>query len=203
MSLNICNAYEDIVILVASGAASPEEANRAQAHLDGCGTCRAELERLRGIISAIEQASSPISRSAVPESLHARLMTRLRAEPAGCPARTIVPFWLESLRSRCLSRPGAWSMAAVSVVTVTILFTVWRFGANQSVVQLGKLATARDSDSTGANNSHEEPAGPAELRQALSRSFEDFETALRLNDHLVGMREPMVVPSKSRTAELQ
>jgi anti-sigma factor RsiW len=203
MSLNFCNAYEDILILVASGTASAEEANRAQAHLDGCGNCRRELERLRGMISAIDQACSPISNSTAPQSLHADLMTRLRVETAGWPKRTTVPFWIEPLQSWCLWRRTAWRWAALSIVIVAIAFTVWRFGLNQSVVQSGKFAAGRDGNSVRVNSNQGEPAGPVELRLALSRSFEDFEMALRLNDQLFAMREPMVVPSKSRSAELQ
>jgi anti-sigma factor RsiW len=203
MSLNFCNAYEEILILVASGAATAEEANRARAHLDGCGTCRSELERLRRMISVIEQASSPISRSAAPESLHARLMTHLRAETVGLPKRTTVPLWLEPLRSWRLSRQVVWGMAALSVVTVGILFTVWRFSVGQSVIHSGKLGAALDSNSPRLPSSGSEAAGPAELRLALSRSFEDFEMALRLNDQVFAMREPMVVPSKSRSVELR
>jgi hypothetical protein len=201
MSLNFCNAYEEVLILVASGAASAEEANHAQAHLDGCGTCRAELERLRGMISAIEQASSPISRSAAPKSLHARLMTRLRAETVGSPKRSTVPLWLEPQRSRRLSRRIAWSMAALSVVTVSILFTVWRFSVDQIVIHPGKLGAALDSNSPRVHGSGSEAVGPTEFRLALSRSFEDFEMALRLNDQVSAMREPMVVPSKSRSVD--
>jgi hypothetical protein len=203
MSLNFCNAYEEILILVASDAATAEEANRAHAHLDGCGTCRAELERLRQMISAIEQGSSPVSRCAAPESLHAGLMTRLRAETVGLPKRMTVPFRLEPLRSSCFSRRAAWGVAALIVVTVTLLFTVWRFSLNQSAVQSGKFAGPRDGNSTRATTTRAEAAGPAELRLALSRSFEDFEMALRVNDQLFAMREPMVVPSKARALELR
>jgi anti-sigma factor RsiW len=203
MSLNFCNAYEEILILVASGAATAEEANRARAHLDGCGTCRSELERLRRMISVIELRSSPIARSAAPESLHAGLMTRLRAETAGGPKRTTVLFRLEPLRSWCLSRRAVWSIAALIVVAASILGIVWRFSLNQRVIQSGKFAAARDGNSTRANSSREEPEGPAELRLALSRSFEDFEMALRLNDQLSALREPMVVTSRSRSVELR
>jgi hypothetical protein len=203
MNSNSCNAYEEALILMASGAASVEEANRAQAHLDGCGTCRAELERLREIISAIEQGASPVCRSAAPESLHPRLLMRLRAETAGRPERRIVPFRMEPLRSWCLSRKVTWGMAALSIVTVTILILVWRVGVNQRVVQSGKFAAVRGGKAARVNSSLSEPEGPAELRLALSRSFEDFELALRLNDQIFAMREPMVVPSKSRSAELR
>jgi hypothetical protein len=204
MSLNFCNAYEEILILVASGAATAEEANRARAHLDGCGTCRSELERLRRMISVIEPRSSPISRSAAPQSLHAGLMTRSRAEPPGGLKRTTVLLWLEPLRSWCLSRRAAvWSIAALIVVTASILGIVWRLSLNQGVNQSGKFAAARDHNSTRANSSRGEPEGPAELRLALSRSFEDFEVALRLNDQLSALREPMVVPSNSRSVELR
>jgi anti-sigma factor RsiW len=203
MSLNFCNAYEDILILVASGAASAEEANRAQAHLDACGHCRRELERLRGMISAIDQACSPIPSSTAPQSLHANLMRRLRVETAGWPKRTTAPFWMEPLQSWCLWRRAAWRRAALSIVTVAIAFTVWHFGVNQSVVQSGKSADGRHDNLVRVNSNQGEPAGPVELRLALSRSFEDFEMALRQNDQLLATREPMVVPSKSRSAELQ
>jgi len=130
-------------------------------------------------------------------------MTCLRAETPGCPERTTLPFWIQPLRLWWLSSRAAWGMAALSVVTVTILFTIWRFGVSQGVVQPGKPGAARAGDSTRVNSNRGEPVEPAELRLALRRSFEDFELALRLNDQLLSVRDPMVVPSQSRAAELR
>jgi len=102
-----------------------------------------------------------------------------------------------------LMATSPWRRAALSIVTVAIAFTVWHFGVNQSVVQSGKSADGRHDNLVRVNSNQGEPAGPVELRLALSRSFEDFEMALRQNDQLLATREPMVVPSKSRSAELQ
>lgn len=97
--------YRDQLGLLAEGVLSPAEARELTTHVDGCATCRAELEGLRAVKAALAADASldrglPISSDA----LRTRVLAQIRAEAA-------VP-----------ARPRAWSfvpvLGALSLVAV-------------------------------------------------------------------------------------
>src|SRR4051812_25626407 len=88
MSRQICKKYEEALILAACGVADAAILNSLRGHLEECEACRTELDRLRRILSVIEDDSAA-GRMASTQGLHAGLMKRLRAEPqkeAECPS---------------------------------------------------------------------------------------------------------------------
>ena len=200
MSPPICKRYEETLILVASGVADAAAAEFLRAHLQECETCRTELDRLRRILSAIKDDSASAG-MAPPQTLHAGLMKRLRAEAQEQAESPRAISWAEALRSWLRLRRRAWGLFALGAVGVVILLTVrWvgEHGKNNS----GNLATGHDDISGKLDRLAGQAAGPAELRRSLVHSFEDFEIVLRRNDRLLAMREPVAVPSNARPTEV-
>jgi len=123
MSLQICKEHEEALILVASGIGDAAASELLHAHLDECETCRTELDRLRRILSAIKDDSAA-ARMTPPQTLHADLMKRLRAEaqePAEGPQAI---SWAEALKSWLRLKRRAGALFALGAVGMVILLTV-------------------------------------------------------------------------------
>ena len=199
MSLQICKEHEEALILVASGIADPAASELLRAHLDECETCRTELDRLRCILSAIKEDSAAASMTP-PQTLHADLMKRLRADAQEQAEGPQAISWTEALKSWLRLRRRAGALFALGALGMVILLTV-RWRGEGGKINSGDLAKRHDDKPTELDRFVGQPAGPAELRRSLVHSFEDFEIVLRRNDRLLAMREPVAVPSNARPAE--
>jgi hypothetical protein len=199
MSLQICKEHEEALILEASGIGDAAASELLRAHFDECETCRTELDRLRRILSAIKDDSAA-ARMTPPQTLHADLMKRLRAEAQEQAEGPQAISWAEALKSwlRLKRRVGA--LFALGAVGMVILLTV-RWAGEGGKINSGGLAKRRHDKPGELDRFAGQPAGPAELRRSLLHSFEDFEIVLRRNDRLLAMREPVAVPSNARPAE--
>jgi len=199
MTLPICKKHEDSLILVASGVADAGTAKFLRDHLEECETCRAELDRLKRILSAIENEHSASARMTPPHTLHAGLMKRLRAEAQEQAERPRAVSWAETLKSLLQSRRRAWAFA-LGAMGVVILLTL-RWVGEGGKIDSGGLGKGHDDKPGEVDRFAGQLAGPAELRRSLVHSFEDFEIILRRNDRLLAMREPVAVPSNARPPE--
>jgi hypothetical protein len=200
MSLPICKKYEETLVLVASGVADAAAAEFLRAHLQECETCRAELDRLRRMLSAMKDDSASAG-MAPPQTLHTGLMKRLRAEAQEQAESPRAISWAEAFKSWLHLRRRAWGLFALGAAGVVILLTI-RWVREDGKINSGDLPTRHDDRRAELARLAGQPAGPAELRRSLVHSFEDFEIVLRRNDRLLAMREPVAVPSNARPAEV-
>ena len=200
MSLATCKEHEETLILMASGVANAAPADGLRAHLEECEPCRAELDRLKRILHAIEKEHSASARMTPPQTLHTRLMKRLRAEAQVQAEGAQAISWTEVLKSWLLLRRRAWALFVLGTVGVVMLLTL-RWIGEGGKVDSGGLVARHDDNPSELVRLARQPAGPAELRRSLVHSFEDFETVLRRNDRLLAMREPVAVPSNVRPAD--
>jgi hypothetical protein len=202
MSQQICKVHEETLILVAAGVADAGSAGLLRAHVEECETCRAELERLKRILSAIGKEDLASAKMAPPQSLHTDLMKCLRAEPREQAETPRAITWVEGLKSLLRSRRTAWGLVALGAVGVVILLPA-RWVRTDGRINSGGLATSHNDKPSELKRFGGQPAGPAELRRSLVHSFEDFEFVLRRNDRLLAMREPLAVPSNARPDKLE
>src|ERR1044071_8259253 len=124
MTLPICKKHEESLILVASGVADAGTTEFLRAHLEECETCRAELDRLKRILSAMEQEHSASARMTPPQTLHPGLMKRLRAEAHEQPEGPTSISWADALKSWLQSRRRAWAIFALGAMGAVILVTL-------------------------------------------------------------------------------
>jgi len=116
------------------GKLEPEEAERFEAHLDGCADCRRHLEELGGLPALLAQAAPA---TPVPEGLRARTLTavRERAAEAGV-AEAPVPLRRAWWRRR-------WVLVAVAaalVVALAVPGALLVFGGGGEVTRLTLVA---------------------------------------------------------------
>ena len=198
MSRQICKKYEETLILAASGVADAATLNSLRGHLEECEACRTELDRLRRILSFIEDDSAA-GGMACRQGLHAGLMKRLRAEPQKEAERPSGMSWARMLSWLRLSVTARVLLAIGAVGIVMLLIVRWagEGGRNNS----GSLATKAENQPAELDLFAGEPAGPAELRRSLVHSLEDFEVVLRRNDRASARRDPVAVPANARPVE--
>jgi hypothetical protein len=135
--------------------------------------------------------------------LHAGLMARLRSESGDQPEPTRWPFWFEALESWISSPRGAWGLVAAGVTAVLVLLAVQWIGTGKGVAPSGRATIASNGGAPSVQRAETEPASPAEFRRALVSSLEDFEIALRRNDHLLATREPIATPLREVSTEIR
>jgi anti-sigma-K factor RskA len=116
------------------GKLEPEEAERFEAHLDGCADCRRHLEELGGLPALLAQAAPA---TPVPEGLRAQTLTavRERAAEAGV-AEAPVPLRRAWWRRR-------WVLVAVAaalVVALAVPGALLVFGGGGEVTRLTLVA---------------------------------------------------------------
>jgi hypothetical protein len=196
MNMQICKEHEEALILMASGIGDASASKLLCAHIDECEPCRTELDRLRRILSAIEDDSTA-ARMPPPQTLHVGLMKRLRAEAQEQAEGPRAISWVEAIKFWVPLRRRAWALFALGAVGVVILLTV-RWVGQGGKINSRSLAKRGDDKPGELDRLAGQPAGPAELRRSLVHSFEDFETVLRGNDRVLAMREPVAVPSNAR-----
>jgi len=197
MSPQICKKYEETLILTASGVADAATLNSLRGHLEECEVCRMQLDRLRRILSVIEDDSA--ARMARTQGLHAGLMKRLRAEPQKEAERPSGMSWAQMLSWLRLSVTARvlFAIGAVGIVMLLIVRWAGEGGRNDS----GNLAANAENKPAELDFFAGEPAGPAELRRSLVHSLEDFEVVLRRNDRASARRDPVAVPANARPVE--
>ncbi len=113
-----CDETREALPLLALGAVDGEEAGELRAHLESCAECRRELRELEAVASAI---ALTVPGTRAPESLRARVLTRVHAEhgeraagtlaAAGVSARVGWPRWWSRRRLW-------WATGAVAAVVV-------------------------------------------------------------------------------------
>ena len=111
--MNACTDHQQLIALVASGAAEEGDRLRLEAHMDTCDACRTEWEGLTSLLSRTQHREDP--GDAFWASYEARLMDRMSAEEeAARPAlRLAIP------RNRVPA--GAWQMAAaIALVAIGV-----------------------------------------------------------------------------------
>jgi anti-sigma-K factor RskA len=150
------------------GKLEPEEAERFEAHLDGCADCRRHLEELGGLPALLAQAAPA---TPVPEGLRARTLTAVReraaeagpaagAEPvteAGEPgvAHTPVPLRRAWWRRRWLLV----AVAAALVVALAVPGALLVFGGGGGEVTRLSLVAAEGAQGRGQVTITRTPAG--------------------------------------------
>jgi hypothetical protein len=201
MTLPICKKHEESLILVASGVADAGTTEFLRAHLEECETCRAELDRLKRILSAMEQEHSASARMTPPQTLHPGLMKRLRAEAHEQPEGPTSISWADALKSWLQSRRRAWAIFALGAMGAVILVTLRWVGESGKKINSADLAKWHDNKPGELARFAGQLAGPVELRRSLLHSFEDFEIVLRRNDRLLATRDPVAIPSNARSLE--
>ena len=200
MSQSQCHEFEDRLIPVASGVADVAERQHMNAHLAQCDRCRTQFDRVRRVLGAIENQSamSPFpTEPTIPPDFHGRLMRRLRAEE-GRPAERHGSPVLESVGRWLRTQHSAWKAIAATAAAILVLFAlqrVWETAARRR----GTPFTERVANVPAVEVRGDQPARPAELRQAVVRSLEDFDALLRRNDILLSMREPTAGPAMPRS----
>ncbi len=75
-----CRSWRDELTDVALGRQVAAEVPGLRAHLDGCPSCRAELEGLSSIAAALAEADADAALPAAPRDLASRVNERLKAE---------------------------------------------------------------------------------------------------------------------------
>src|SRR5262249_32357757 len=133
MSLRPCTEYEQSLVLMASDTADAAESQHLHSHLRECPTCRAELERLRRLVSVIEMPPSAISGAAAPRRLHVGLMVRLRAESGAHPKPTRRLQWLEALESWISFPRGAWRVVAAGATAIVVMLAIQRITTEKRI----------------------------------------------------------------------
>jgi Anti-sigma-K factor rskA/Putative zinc-finger len=150
------------------GKLEPEEAERFEAHLDGCGDCRRHLEELGGLPALLAQAAPA---TPVPDGLRARTLTAVReraaeagpaagAEPtaetpeAGV-AETPVPLRRAWWRRRWLLI----AVAAALVVALAVPGALLMFGGGGGEVTRLSLVAAEGAQGRGQVTITRTPAG--------------------------------------------
>jgi anti-sigma-K factor RskA len=139
------------------GALRPEEAERYREHLQGCASCRKEIDELRPAASALPGTAEPVKAT---DALLGRVMVRVRSEAdllnaAGPQADRVLPTptkW----RSRRLAVLAAMATVAAGTAAGAVLVIASESSPSQRVTQ------ALVAASTGG--------GRAELRQNGTRA---------------------------------
>jgi anti-sigma-K factor RskA len=137
------------------GALQPKEAEHYREHLQGCLSCRGELEELQPAASALPRTAKPVQAS---QELLERVMVRVRSEAdllcaAGAQADrvpAIAPWW----RSRRLAMLAATATVAAGAVGAVLIAS--GSSASQRVTQARVVASV--------------PGSHAELRQNGARA---------------------------------
>lgn len=104
----------------ALGILSAEETRHIERHVDTCALCRRELATFDAIAGELALAVPAVE---PPAGLEARLMdavARTSQQPA-----TPRPSWWETLKAIFARPVPAWSLGAVAVALIAILFAVW------------------------------------------------------------------------------
>jgi anti-sigma-K factor RskA len=135
------------------GKLEPEEAERFEAHLDGCADCRRHLEELGGLPALLAQAAPA---TPVPEGLRAQTLTavRERAAEAGV-AEAPVPLRRAWWRRR-------WVLVAVAaalVVALAVPGALLVFGGGGGDVTRLTLVAAEGGQGRGQVTITRTPAG--------------------------------------------
>ena len=91
----------------ALGALEPDEALRVERHLETCGECRADADRLRARVDVLARSVEPVP---LPPGVRAELLRRVRAE--GSPAGA-APAPVARRRRPAWGRPLAWVAAGL------------------------------------------------------------------------------------------
>src|SRR3970282_1070382 len=101
------------------GELSPSESGQLEVHLAGCGECRVQLERLKGLQGLLRQGlKDPIAE--VAPVLWPGVRARIESgRPPG-----LLPRWIRQIWEAAWERPRL-SLAGASVISVLLLSTVY------------------------------------------------------------------------------
>jgi anti-sigma factor RsiW len=104
-----CDSVARILALYCYGELPPEEEDRVEDHLDGCATCRDELERQRSLMAALDRRETDVSGELLAEC-RSGLMTAIERNQAPARDSSRSQAW-SSIRQGCASLlTGFWAL---------------------------------------------------------------------------------------------
>ena len=155
-----CAAWSEDYSALIDGELAPARAAQVQAHVDGCGVCRARLAALRGV----DRGLAELSPSAMPRDLRARLQSRIERPGARAPGRRTPRG-----RRRWLIAPVAASAAAAALAAILYLAP----GPPEPTEVVARHAAAPPEPAAPLLRS--EPRSPARAPESLPLGLESVE----------------------------
>lgn len=135
--MNVCQEYEDLLSLHATGALEPEQAARVRAHLESCAGCRSEAESTASLLAELAlPPPSPVAREkleALPQRAlsgwrRAQVRKALRARNVGAllaAAAAVLLVLSPSLRRSTVSPPAPLTEAPATLSEAEADFEQW------------------------------------------------------------------------------